>query len=115
MSNNRNYYIGPVTGHRYDLAAGEKIDPVAEGIGVTGEKRSPKAEVDGREKYRRIFIRLRTPEETLTCRPIEDGEDFARRVAIIEQWYDTHVPGRNVLLEFTAREVAADELSELGC
>lgn len=113
MSNNKKYYIGPVTGRGYDLAAGDKIDPVAEGIGVTGEKRSPKAEVNGQEKYRRIFIRLRTPEETLTCRPIEDGEDFARRAAIIEQWYNAHVPGRNVLLQFEAREVSDEELKSM--
>ena len=83
MSNPKTFK-GPVTGHVYDLEHGEKIDPVKEGIGASGCGSAPSAVVNGREKYARIFIRLRTPAETLTCRPIRDGADFAQRVSIIE-------------------------------
>lgn len=34
-------YIGPVTGREYNLAAGERIDAEAEGLGYTGDKASP--------------------------------------------------------------------------
>ncbi len=83
MSNPKTFK-GPVTGHVYDLEHGEKIDPVKEGIGLSGCGSVPSAFVNGREKYARIFIRLITPAETLTCRPIQDGADFAQRVSIIE-------------------------------
>lgn len=102
-------YVGPVTGRVYDLAAGEKIDPRAEGIGYTGDKGSPAAVVAGKEKYKRLLIRLRTPVETLTYRPIEDGEDFARRVWVIAQWYDRFVKDRNVELLFEARPIGDGE------
>lgn len=49
---------GPVTGHVYDLEHGEKINPVAEGIGCAGSGSAPSAFVGGRKKYARIFIRL---------------------------------------------------------
>lgn len=102
-------YVGPVTGRVYDLAAGEKIDPRAEGIGYTGDKGSPSALLNGKEKYRRLFIRLRTPTETLTFRPIRDGEDFAMRLRIVAQWYDRHVKDRNVELLFEARPIGDGE------
>lgn len=102
-------YTGPVTGHEYNLAAGEKIDAIAEGLGYTGDKASPSAKVNGREVFKRIFIRLRTPEEVLTFRPIENSADFAKRVAIIEQWYNNHVTGRNVMLLFEALEVSEED------
>lgn len=106
-------YIGPVTGRRYNLAAGEKIDPIAEGLGQTGDKSSPHAFLDGREVYRRIFIRLRTPEEVLTWKPITDGEDFAERVAIIEQWYNNNVKGHNVMLLFEALPVNDEDAAAI--
>lgn len=102
-------YIGPVTGRRYDLAAGEKIDVGAEGISYTGDKKSPHATVNGREVYKRIFIRLRTPEETLTFSPIENGADFARRAAIIEQWYNRFASDKNVMLLFEALPISDED------
>ena len=102
-------YVGPVTGRVYDLAAGEKIDPRAEGIGCTGDKGSPSAFLNGKEKYRRLFIRFRTPTEILTYRPIEDGEDFARRVQAVAQWYDRFVKDQNVELLFEARPIGDSE------
>lgn len=67
----------------------EKINPEVEGIGRTGEtmrngKASPHAKVGGMNLYSRIFIRLRTPHDVLTCSPIRDGHDFAQRASIIE-------------------------------
>lgn len=109
----RKEYIGPVTGRRYDLNAGDKIDPVAEQIGYTGDKASPSAIVNGKEIYKRIFIRLRTPEEVLTHRPIENGADFAKRAAIIEQWYNNHVAGRNVMLLFEALEISEEDATAI--
>lgn len=89
---------------------GEKIDPVRYGIGMTGEKGTPHALLNGREKYRRLFVRLRTPQETLTCSPIEDGADFAQRVSIIENWFNSVVRGRgNIVLDFCAYEVTDEE------
>lgn len=86
-----------------------KIDPLAEGIGMTGHDNAPSAFINGKEKYRRIFIRLRSPMETLTCSPIADGEDFARRAAIIEGWFDSIVRKGNYLLTFEARQVTDEE------
>lgn len=106
-------YIGPVTGHRYNLAAGEKIDPIAEGLGQTGDKSSPHAFLAGREVYRRVFIRLRTPEEVLTWKPITDGEDFAERAAIIEQWYNNNVKGHNVMLLFEVLPVNDEDAAAI--
>mgnify|MGYP001787292072 CR=1 FL=1 len=97
----------------------KKIDPLKEGIGITGDTMksggyAPDAECGGRKLYRRIFIRLRTPAETLTCSPIEDGEDFARRASIIEQWFNTHIRGGgNFLLTFEAVQVSDDEADEM--
>lgn len=88
---------------------GEKIDPASAGIGMTGIGNAPSAFIKGKEKYRRIFIRLRSPAETLTCSPIEDGADFARRVAIIEGWFDSVVRKGNYLLTFEARLVSDEE------
>lgn len=102
-------YVGPVTGRVYDLAAGERIDPVAEGIGCSGDKGSPSVFLNGKEKYKRLFIRFRTPTEILTYRPIEDGEDFARRVQAVAQWYDRFVKDQNVELLFEARPIGDSE------
>ena len=105
-------YIGPVTGHEY--MPGERIDIKAEGIGCTGEKGSPDAVVDGRTVYKRIFIRLRRPDEVLTFRPITDGEDFARRVAVIEQWYNNvEKEYDDWLLTFEAVPMTPEILAEL--
>ena len=88
----------------------KKIDPLKEGIGITGDTMksggyAPDAECGGR---------LRTPAETLTCSPIEDGEDFARRASIIEQWFNTHIRGGgNFLLTFEAVQVSDDEADEM--
>lgn len=88
---------------------GDKIDPERCGIGMTKHDGAPSAYVNGREKYCRIFIRLRTPHETLTCSPIADGADFARRAAIIEGWFDSMVRKGNYLLTFEARQVTDEE------
>ena len=96
----------------------KKIDPVQEGIGITGDtmrngKASPHAMLNGRELYRRIFIRLRTPQETLTCSPIQDGEDFARRASIIENWFNSVVRKGNYLLTFEACQLTDEQANEL--
>lgn len=106
-------YTGPVTGHVYDLAAGERIDAVAEGIGCSGEKSSPTPLVNGRKTFQRIFIRLRTPLETLTCSPIKNSEDFARRVAIIEGWFHSVIRSGSFELTFEARQLTDEEADEL--
>lgn len=111
MSKSR--YVGPVTGRVYDLAAGDRIDPAAEGIGCTEEKSSPAATVSGRTVYRRIFIRLRTPQETLTCTPIQDGADFAQRASIIENWFNSIVRTGNFILTFEARQISDEEADNM--
>lgn len=70
---------------REAVARGEKIDPVRHGIGCKGHRSAPKARINGKEVYKRIFIRLRDPESIMTFKPIKDGDDFARRAARIEQ------------------------------
>lgn len=111
MSKSR--YVGPVTGRVYDLAAGDRIDPAAEGIGCPEEKSSPAATVSGRKVYRRIFIRLRTPQETLTCTPIQDGADFAQRASIIENWFNSIVRTGNFILTFEARQISDEEADNM--
>lgn len=61
-------YIGPVTGHRYKLAAGEKIDVEAEEIGCTGEKSSPNA-----QEWRSFLIQM---EKTENGGPTIDGDSI---------------------------------------
>lgn len=112
MSNPRTYK-GPVTGHVYDLSHGEKIDPVAERLGGSEYKSSPIPKINGENKYRRIFIQLRTPYETLTCRPIEDASDFANRVSIIENWFNSIVRGGNYVLTFEALQITDEQADEL--
>lgn len=73
----------------------------------------PSAYIDGKEKYRRIFIRLRTPYETLTCSPIEDGADFARRASIIENWFNSIVRKGNFVLTFDAMQVTDEEADRM--
>ena len=102
-------FVGPVTGHVYDVPNGEKIDPAAEGIGRTHESGSPTASIDGKDVYARIFVRLRTPQETLMCRPIRDGKDFAQRVSIIENWFNSIVRKPNLILCFEAVEITPEE------
>ena len=97
----------------------QKIDPEKEGIGMTGDtmlngRCSPKAFLNGRQLYKRIFVRLRTPSETLTCRPIEDWEDFARRVSIIENWFNSVVRNGNYLLTFEAVQLTDEQADELS-
>lgn len=110
---NKDIYIGPRTGNVYDLKKGDKIDIEAEGIGYTNEYGSPNASVNGKQKYKRIFVRLKTPEETLTCRPITDGKDFADRVAIIEAWFDSVVRKGNYVLSFEAMQITDDIADEI--
>ena len=76
-----------------------KIDPEKHGI--------------GKELYRRIFIRLRTPQEVLTCTPIENSSDFARRTAIIESWFDSVIRKGNYILTFSAEQVSDEEAAAL--
>ena len=93
---------------------GEKIDPARYGIGYTGDKGTPHGLVNGRKVYRRLFVRLRTPQETLTCSPIKDGADFAQRVSIIENWFNSVVRGsRNIVLDFCAYEVSDEEAESM--
>lgn len=73
----------------------------------------PSAYIGGQEKYRRIFIRLRTPYETLTCSPIEDGADFARRASIIENWFNSIVRKGNFVLTFDAVQVTEEEADRI--
>lgn len=98
---------------REAVLRGEKIDPERHCIGISGGQGTPDATINGRRTYRRIFIRLRTPQETLTCSPISDGKDFARRAAVIEGWFDSVVRRGNYLLEFTARQVTDEEADAL--
>ena len=106
-------FVGPRTGRVYDLEHGDVIDPVAEGIGATGGDRAPGAVINGREKYNRIFIRLRTPAETLMCNPIRDGKDFAQRASIIENWFNSVMRKPNVVLTFEAMELTEEEAERM--
>lgn len=106
-------FKGPRTGHIYDLKNGEKIDPEKEGIGCAGCGSNPSALVDGAEKYARVFIRLKTPAETLLCNPIKDGADFAQRVSIIENWFNSVMRKPNMILTFEARELTESEAMEM--
>lgn len=90
-----------------------KIDPVKYGIGMPGLDGSPKSTINGRETYRRIFIRLRTPAETLTCSPIRDGNDFAQRASIIENWFNSIVRKGNYILTFEALQVTDEEADQI--
>lgn len=90
----------------------KKIDPAEAGISMAGLD-GPSAYIDGKEKYRRIFIRLRTPYETLTCSPIEDGADFARRASIIENWFNSIVRKGNFVLTFDAVQVSDEEADRM--
>lgn len=90
----------------------KKIDPAEAGISMAGLD-GPSAYIDGKEKYRRIFIRLRTPYETLTCSPIEDGADFARRASIIENWFNSIVRKGNFVLTFDAVQITDEEANTM--
>lgn len=92
-----------------------KIDPAKYGIGMTGLGGTPKCTINGRETYRRIFIRLRTPAETLTCSPIKDGKDFAARASIIENWFNSFVRKGNYILTFEALQVTDEEADRIEC
>lgn len=96
----------------------EKIDPEKEGIGMTGDtmrngKCSLHAMLGGKELYRRIFIRLNTPQETLTCSPIEDGKDFAQRASIIENWFNSVIRKGNYILTFSALQITDEEADKI--
>lgn len=106
-------YVGPVTGRVYDLAAGDRIDPAAEGIGATRDKGAPDPTINGKRLYNRIFIRLRTPQETLTCSPICNGADFAQRASIIENWFNSVVRKGNFILTFEAQQISDEEADNL--
>lgn len=92
-------YIGPVTGREYNLAAGEKIDVEAEGIGMTGDKASPSAFVNGRELYKRIFIRRKRPEEILAELDIRDEERLHSQIYALCKWFQVFA-GQDVELIF---------------
>lgn len=95
-----------------DNAQEKKIDPAEAGISMAGLD-GPSAYIGGQEKYRRIFIRLRTPYETLTCSPIADGADFARRASIIENWFNSVVRKGNFVLTFDAVQVTDEEAESM--
>ena len=76
----------------------KKIDPAEAGISMAGLD-GPSAYIDGKEKYRRIFIRLRTPYETLTC--------------IIENWFNSIVRKGNYLLTFEAMQITDEEAESM--
>lgn len=97
----------------YDLEHGDRIDPEAEGISAAGCGGAPSVVVNGKEKYSRLFVRLKTPAETLTCRPIRDEADFAQRVAIIENWFRVRCRNRNVMLSFEALEMTNEDADSL--
>ena len=92
-------YIGPVTGREYNLAAGEKIDVEAEGIGMTGDKASPSAFVNGRELYKRIFIRRKRPEEIIAELDIRDEERLHSQIYALCKWFQDFA-GQDVELIF---------------
>lgn len=106
-------YVGPRTGRTYDLTNGDKIDLEAEGIGYTNQYDSPNATVNGKKVYKRIFVRLKTPYETLTCNPIKDGRDFSSRVAIIESWFDSVIRKGNYVLTFEAMQITEEQAEEI--
>ena len=91
-----------------------KIGPSKYGIGVSGLDGTPKLKINGREPYKRIFVRLRTPQETLTCSPIQDGADFAQRVSIIENWFNSVVRKGNFVLTFEALQITDEEADLMG-
>lgn len=107
-------YKGPVTGKIYDLEHGDRIDPEKENIGAAGVGNHPSVTVGGKKKYSRIFIRLKTPAETLTCTPIRDGADFAQRASIIENWFNSVMRKPNMILTFEAVEITEQEAREMG-
>lgn len=108
----RKKWISPKTGKVYDLEHGDVIDPEEEGMGCAGAG-TPNPIIGNREVYDRIFIRLKTPAETLMCKPIENSEDFARRVSIIENWYRNIVRKGNFILEFSAVQITDEEVKDL--
>lgn len=112
MSNPKKF-IGPKTGRVYDLEHGDRIDVEAEGISAAGVGNAPSAVVNGKEKYSRVFVRFKTPAETLTCRPIRDEADFARRVAIIENWFRVRYRKQNFMLTFEALELTDEDANLL--
>lgn len=95
-------YIGPVTGKEYNLAAGERIDAEAEGIGYTGDKASPSAVVNGREVYKRIFIRRKRPEEIVADLDIRDEERLRLQIYALCKWFHDFA-GQDVELIFGVR------------
>lgn len=95
-------YIGPVTGHVYNLAAGEKIDVEAEGLGYSGDKASPSAIINGRKVYKRIFIRRKTPDEILAGLDIRDEERLHNQIYALCKWFQDFA-GEDVELLFEVR------------
>lgn len=86
-----------------------KIDPSKYGIGIPGLDGTPKPKINGKEPYKRIFVRLRTPQETLTCSPIRYGADFAQGASIIENWFNSVVREGNFILTFEALQITDEE------
>ena len=80
---------------------------------MTGVNGAPSAFIKDKELYRRIFIRLRTPHETLTCSPIRDGADFAARASIIENWFNSIIRKGNYILTFEAVQVTDEEADQM--
>lgn len=105
-------YVGPVTGRVYDLAAGEKIDPAAEGIGClngsTATGCGPKGRVGGREVYNRILVRRRRPEEIAAgIDPNKSVEELAQKCLALALWFRDFA-GKDVELLFGVRELDGD-------
>lgn len=83
MSSNPKIYVGPKTGRVYDFNKGDKIDAEAEGIGCSGQHKSPDCIVNGKKKYARIFIRRRTPAEILSRLNVSEPEVLQRQIECV--------------------------------
>lgn len=93
-------YIGPETGHHYLPC--EKIDPVAEGIGYTGDKSSPSALVNGKEIFKRIFIRRKTPDRIWQDLDFSDPEKLRIGISVLVEWF-IDMAQEDVILEFSVK------------
>lgn len=103
MSNPKTY-TGPVTGRVYDLAAGEKIDAVAEGLGYSGDKASPHTIINGKETYKRIFVRRKRPEEILSELDMRNEKRLHNQIHALCKWFQDFA-GEDVELIFEVRPI----------
>lgn len=72
-----------------------------------------KPRIGDRILYKRIPIRRRTPPQILDCHPIEDGEDLARRLRLIAEWYNDFAPGYNICIDIAIRALTDDEAAAI--